>query len=306
MLNIFLLVLPIFLILVLGNLLVRFSLITADFISVSNRLVFYLCLPVLLFYQISKSQFKEVYSLRLILIMAATVSIMFALSFALAFLLRYPKAGAGTFAMNNFRANYAYMGLPVCLSAYGDQGIAIGSIFMAFIVPYVNTLSVLSLALSGSMKFNGKLFLRNTLLNPIALSCLAGILFSIYSVPFPPFITKTLEIISGVTLPLALFAIGAGTSLRLLRGGLHIVSVSTVMKLIGLPLIALLLLKFTHSAIALPEKVMVIMLAAPCATVNYVLASVMEGDTDIAAGTIVATTSLSIFSFVGWLHYLSV
>jgi predicted permease len=51
---------------------------------------------------------------------------------------------------------------------------------------------------------------------------------------------------------------------------------------------------------------MLIMLAAPCATVNYVLASVMEGDTDIAAGTIVATTSLSIFSFVGWLHYLSV
>jgi predicted permease len=217
MLNIFFLVLPIFLILILGNLLIRFSLITADFISVSNRLVFYLCLPVLLFYQISTSQFNEVFSLRLILIMAAAVSVMFVLSFVLAFLLRYPRAGAGTFAMNNFRANYAYMGLPVCLSAYGDHGLAIGSIYMAFIVPYVNMLSVLSLAISGSMKFDLKLFLKNTLLNPIALSCLAGILFSIYSVPLPPFISKTLEIISGVTLPLALFAIGAGTNLRLSR-----------------------------------------------------------------------------------------
>jgi malate permease and related proteins len=58
--------------------------------------------------------------------------------------------------------------------------------------------------------------------------------------------------------------------------------------------------------IFLPEKVMIIMLSAPCATVNYVLASVMDGDTDIASGTIVTSTLLSILSFVAWLHYLSI
>jgi predicted permease len=32
----------------------------------------------------------------------------------------------------------------------------------------------------------------------------------------------------------------------------------------------------------------------------------MDGDTDLASGTIVASTLLSILSFVAWLHYLSI
>jgi malate permease and related proteins len=306
MLKIFLLVLPIFLVLLLGNLLMRLKLMTTDFIMVASRLIFNVCLPVLLFFKISQSKFDEVYSLKLILIMGAAVTIMFALSFAVAYALRLPKGSAGTFAMNNFRANYAYMGLPVCFYAYGEQGLAIASIFMAFIVPYVNMLSVLALSISESKAFDRKLFLRNTLLNPIAVSCLLGIGFSLFPIPLPQVISTTLDIISGITLPLSLFSIGATTNMALLRGSISTVSISTTMKLAGLPLIALLFLKFTGAPISLPEKVMIIMLSAPCATVNYILASVMDGDTDIAAGTIVASTLLSILSFVGWLHYLSV
>lgn len=306
MLKIFLLVLPIFLVLLLGNLLMRLKLMTIDFTLVASRLIFNVCLPVLLFLKISQSKFGEVYSLKLVLIMVAAVSAMFVLSFPAAYALRLPKRSAGTFAMNNFRANYAYMGLPVCLYAYGDQGLAIASIFMAFIVPYVNMLSVLALSISGSGVFDRKLFLKNTLLNPIAVSCLIGIVFSLFSIPLPHFLSTTFEIISGITLPLALFSIGATTNMTLLRGSIGTVSISTAMKLIGLPLLALLFLKFTGTPIGLPEKVMLIMLSAPCATVNYVLASVMEGDTDMASGTIVASTLLSILSFVAWLHYLSV
>lgn len=305
MLKIFLLVLPIFIVLLIGNLLMRLKLMTMDFITVASRLIFNVCLPVLLFSKISQSRFDEVYSLNLILIMGAAVSAMFVLSFPAAWAIRLPKRSAGTFAMNNFRANYAYMGLPVCLYAYGEQGLALASIFMAFIVPYVNMLSVLALSISGSKGSGRKLFLKNTLLNPIAVSCLIGIVFSLFSIPLPPVISTTLEIISGITLPLALFSIGATTQMPLLRGSFRIVTVSTAMKLFGLPLLALLFLKFTGTPIRLPEKVMIIMLSAPCATVNYVLASVMDGDTDIASGTIVTSTLLSILSFVAWLHYLS-
>lgn len=306
MLKIFLLVLPIFLVLLLGNLLMRLNLMTTDFIRVASRLIFNVCLPVLLFYKISASRFDEVYSPVLILTMGAAVTLMFALSFAAAYVLRLPKKSAGTFAMNNFRANYAYMGLPVCFYAFGEQGLAIASIFMAFIVPYVNMLSVLALSLSAAKTFDGRLFLKNTLLNPIAVSCLLGIGFSVFSIPVPTVISTTLDIISGITLPLSLFAIGATTNMALLRGSIGTVAISTALKLIGLPLLALLFLKAAGTPVTLPDKVMIIMLSAPCATINYVLASVMEGDTEIASGTIVASTLLSILSFVGWLHYLSI
>jgi hypothetical protein len=306
MLKIFLLVLPIFMVLLTGNLLMRLNLMTADFISAASRLIFNVCLPVLLFYKISASRFDEVYSPMLILTMGAAITLMFVLSFAAAYILRLPKRSAGTFAMNNFRANYAYMGLPVCFYAYGEQGLAIASIFMAFIVPYVNMLSVLALSLSAAKAFDRNLFLKNTLLNPIAVSCLIGIGFSYFSIPVPAVIATTLDIISGITLPLSLFAIGATTNMALLRGSMGTVAISTALKLIGLPLLALLFLKAAGTPVTLPDKVMIIMLSAPCATINYVLASVMEGDTDIASGTIVASTLLSILSFVGWLHYLSI
>jgi malate permease and related proteins len=306
MLKIFLLVLPIFLVLLTGNLLMRLKLMTADFITEASQLIFNVCLPVLLFFKISQSRFNEVYSLKLVLIMGGAVSAMFILSFPAAYVIRLPQKSAGTFAMNNFRANYAYMGLPVCLYAYGEQGLALASIFMAFIVPYVNMLSVLALSVSGSKVSTRKLFLKNTLLNPIAMSCLIGIVFSLFSIPLPAVIATTLEIISGITLPLALFSIGATTHMTLLRGSFGTVFISTAMKLIGLPLLALLFLKCTGTPIRLPEKVMIIMLSAPCATINYVLASVMDGDTDMASGTIVISTLLSILSFVAWLQYLSI
>jgi predicted permease len=69
-------------------------------------------------------------------------------------------------------------------------------------------------------------------------------------------------------LPLALFSIGATTQLPLLRGSFRTVAISTAMKLFGLPLLALVFLKCTGAPLGLPEKVMIIMLSAPCATVN--------------------------------------
>lgn len=306
MLNIFLLVLPIFLVLLLGNMLMRLKLMTPDFTTVANRLIYNVCLPVLLFYKIAESRFDEVFSLKLIVIMAVAVGIMFIISFPVSYVLRFPKTSAGTFAMLNFRANYAYMGLPVSYYAFGDQGLAVGSIFMAFIVPYVNMLSVVALNLSGTQRFDRMIFLKNTLLNPLAVACFLGIVFSVFAVPLPRFLLRTLEIISGVTLPLALFAIGATTNMDRLRGSIRMVSASTIMKLAVLPMLAFVIVRLTGTPITLPEKVMIVMLAAPSATVNYVLASVLDGDTDVAAGSIVASTLLSIVSFVLWIHHLSI
>jgi len=51
---------------------------------------------------------------------------------------------------------------------------------------------------------------------------------------------------------------------------------------------------------------MIILLAAPAATVNYVLSATMGGDTDLANGIIMTTTVVSIISFIVWLHLLGI
>jgi hypothetical protein len=46
------------------------------------------------------------------------------------------------------------------------------------------------------------------------------------------------------------------------------------------------------------------MLSSPAATVNYILASEMGGDKDLASSVIILSSALSIFSFVFWISIL--
>ncbi|MGI6064944.1 MAG: AEC family transporter [Bacillota bacterium] len=304
MLEILFIVLPIFIVLGTGSFLLKIGMLNQDYIAASNRLVFNFFLPVLLFSKIAKSDFTQVFTPADILVMILAIVIIFFLSLLIGLIWRLPFRTIGTFTMNNFRGNYAYMGLPVCFYAFGDEGLAIASVLMAFIVPMVNMLSVISLSLSASNSFQPKIIVKNALYNPLVIACLTGIVFSLSKIPMPQFLEHTLSIISGITLPLALLAIGASINVSRLKGSLSVICTSAAMKLFILPLISFLIIRFLNMPLGLAEKVLIIMLASPAATVNFILASAMKGDTHLANGTIIATTLLSMISYVTWLHFL--
>jgi len=303
MLTILLIVLPVFLVIFLGKGLQLTGLIDFSFIKTANRLVFNVCLPALLFYKISSANVHNILNITLLLIMAATVMSIFFISFGIAKTSLIPRRAGGSFMMNNFRGNFAYMGLPVCYYAYGDPGLLHASIFMAFIVPLVNLLSVISLGLFSGDNTTSK-FIKNTLFNPLAIACFAGLAVSYFDVVFPDFISRTLEIISGVTLPLALFCIGGTLTSRQLKGNIVLILLSTGFKLLIMPTVALILLSLFEQPMNMTAKVLVIMMASPAATVNYILAATMGGDVESTSGTIVSTTLLSIFSYIFLLTYL--
>ena len=305
MIQILQIVLPVFIVLGLGWFIRRINLIDGDFIAKANKLIFNVCLPVLLFYKISAADLRSVFSINHLLIMIATIMIMFAISYTGAKALSLGPS-SGTFAMNTFRANYAYMGLPVSAYAYGDQGLVVASVLMAFVVPMVNFMSVVALSMSMTSGRSLKPLLKNTLLNPLAIACIAGIAASWFGMKFPVFIDRSLLIISGVTLPLALFCVGGSMTKKQMTGEfVHSISAS-VMKLLLMPFIAFMLIRYFGIDFSITSKTLIIMLSAPTATVNYVLASQMQGDTDMAGSTIVLTTLLSIFTFSLWLFVLGV
>lgn len=304
MLEILQIVLPIFLVLATGCVLMKTGMLNDHFINTSNHLIFNFLLPVLLFSKISGSDFSRLFNAPDIGIMLLSLLTIFSVSFIIARFLHLPRLIRGTFVMNNFRGNFAYMGLPVSYYAFGEEGLAVASILMAFVVPFVNVLSVIALSFTGHESFRPKTFWKNTFYNPLIIACILGIIFTTAKIPLPLFINRTLSIISGVTLPMALFAIGATINLRCLKSSIPIIFTSTIMKLFILPLTAFLFLNIFHLPLNSTGKVMIIMLASPAATVNYIMASSMDGDPDLANGTIVITTVFSIVSFVLWLHLL--
>ncbi|MDK2792966.1 MAG: malate permease [Deferribacteres bacterium] len=305
MFEVLLIVLPIFIVLATGNILYRLKFFDQHFMNVSNKLIFYFLLPVLLFYKIANSNIKSFSLSYLLIIMASTIFIMFFISFITGNLFGFKKSSIGTFAMNSFRANYAYMGLPVCYYAFGDKGLTIASILMAFIVPVVNLMSVISLIMTSDKKMSLKNFIKNTLFNPLAIACISGIFFSLLSIKIPNFLNKSLELMSNVTLPLALFSIGATLDFKKVKGSFKIIFLNVIYKLFLLPLIALVLLKITSPSTTFSSNILVIMLSSPAATVNYILASEMGGDKDLASSVIILSSAFSILSFVFWITILS-
>lgn len=144
-------VLPVFIVILTGNLLMRVKLFDNEFVAASNQLVFYVFLPLLMFYSIAVSDFQEVFSPSNILIIISVILIVFAGSFLAARLIKLSGSMTGTFVMNSFRSNFAYIGLPVCFYAFGEHGLAVASILMGFAAPVLNMLAVLSLVLGDQI-----------------------------------------------------------------------------------------------------------------------------------------------------------
>lgn len=305
MLDIILIVLPIFIVLFIGAGLKPLGYMDENFVKSANRLIFNVCLPILLFRKISLSDLASLSVYKPIIIMVISTTIIAVSAYVFSRLTKSDKSTSGTISMNSFRANYAYMGLPVSGYAFGDHGLLVASVLMAFVVPYVNLMSVtvLGYAAGGTSK---KQFITNTIFNPLAVACVLGLIFSIFNISYPVFLGKSLDIVSGVTLPLALFCVGASLRLKeLAKSKLQALS-ALFFKLFALPALAYLILKITGSEIGLTEKILVIMLSAPSATVNYVLASKMGGNSIVAANNIAVTTVTSIASFTFWLYFLGV
>lgn len=294
-------VLPIFIVLFSGWFLKNIKLVDEDFIEASNRVIFYFFLPVLLFYKISASSFSEVFNLKNIVLMYIVVAVTIMLSYFTGFLLKLRRPEKATFVMTGFRGNVAYIGLPVCYYAWGDTALALASIYMAFYTPLVNILSVF---IMNGRKADGRLLVREILLNPLIISAVLGIIFSFLHLKVPVFIKNSLDIMSGVTMPLSLVAIGATIDFRRLLASRGILVINSIIKLMAMPFLVFAYCVLSRGALLLADKVLLIFMACPTAVVTYIVAAGMDGDENLASGAIIISTVLSFFTFMLWLAIL--
>jgi len=104
-----------------------------------------------------------------------------------------------------------------------------------------------------------------------------------------------------MALPMALLIIGASLPFNLLQLELSEILPIAVLKLLLLPGIGFILAAaFDISA----EKILpgLILLAAPSATLTYVMAREMDGDPDLAVAAVSGTTLLSALTMAVWLN----
>ncbi len=288
-------VLPVFSVIALGWLLRRWGLIDAAFLKQTNKLVYYVCLPLLLFYKIGTADFFANFNGRLIIGSIAAVAITFVASYYYTVLRAYPDKARGVFSQASFRGNIAYIGLAITLNAYGETGLTKAGILMGFLVPFLNLFAILALLWPhrGDGEQRGATFwLRQIALNPLILASFLGILWSFLDLPIPLVFERSLNIATGMTLPLALLAIGGGFSLERLRGDLFKAALASAIKTIWMPILAAILL-ISMGVTGMDLGIGVLIAGTPAATANYIMAEQLKGDAELAGTIVMLSTLLS-------------
>ena len=294
-----LIVLPIFMVIALGYLLRRLRLLDEAFLFQTNRLVYLIFLPLLLFYKISQADFFSYFNGPLVVGSSLVIVFGFLISYSYGGLRSYPPAIRGSFSQGAFRGNLAYVGLSICLNAYGDDGLTRAGILMGFLVPVLNLFAVLALVLptrNHERQSGPPRWLNQVLLNPLIIASFIGLLWSYFNLPLPLVVERGLQITTGITLPLALIAIGGSFSLTRLRGDIRCTILASAIKLLLLPLIAALLLhamgvRGTDLAIG------ILLAATPAATANYIMAHQLKSDAELAGSIVMLSTLFSAFSY---------
>jgi predicted permease len=282
------------------------GLIPESFLGPANRLVFHLAIPAMIFRSISGGSFDRDFNLPVVLITLAAIITVFILMWSVGRVAGIERRRFATVVQSSFHGNLGYIGLAVAYYYLGDQGLAQASILAGFVMILQNLLAVIVLQWYGDTG-SGRLAAGRMILgvagNPVILSAMAGILFSAAGMPLPVIPDRALKILGDLALPLALLLIGASLTFGLVRSRPAPLVSSFTVKLGFLPGIGIALFHVFKipAAAYLPAM---ILLASPTATIVYVMAAEMNGDTEFAAAAISASTMLSAVTFVAWLHVI--
>lgn len=307
---------PVFLIIVLGWVLKQVGMFNDNFVTVINKYVFRVALPVMLFKDIATTPIHEVYDPKFVLYCIVVTSIMFLGVWFLAERFMKDKREVGAFSQAAARGSAAILGIAFVENLYGSTGMTPMMIISA--VPFYNIYSVIILSVCGEKypqdgaaagrgHINRKELIRHTLAgiitNPIILGIFAGFPFSIISAQFPDMVTSTLTSIGNTATPMALLAVGAGFEGRRAIRKIRPTMIATAIKLIILPAIFLpfaIMMGFRESALV----AILIMLGSPTTVSCYIMAKNMGNDDVLTSSIIVTATLFSSITLTLWLFVL--
>ncbi len=288
---------PVCVLIVLGRALRHYGLTDEAFLSRSDRLVYFIFFPALLFWKIGGAPPSGPIDWGLIGAALMAVLIIYALSLAY-IRLRLTDFQAGAFSQSCYRFN-TYIGMAVVINAYGPEGARTFGLLVGFTIPIINFLAVSTLIwFSGQSYARGKrlrLTAKALISNPLILACLAGILFSRSGWLLPDFAAAAFKLMAAITLPLALLSIGGALTLKTARGYLVPSLAAAAFKLVGLPMVGLGFLKLFNVQ-GLSMQIGMLFFALPTSTALYVLSAQLNSDTRLASSTIVVSTVLSFMS----------
>ena len=204
--------------------------------------------------------------------------------------------------------NTGFVALPVLQAIYGQHAVLPAAIATVFVAVVMFPAAVILLEF-GQRDAQGSrtaaiVTVKHIVLNPMVVSTLIGMAWSVIGLPLPRPLTAYLGILADALTPCALFAIGLGLSIEGLRANIGRASLLSAVKLIIMPLMVYGL-SVSLRLDPLYTIAAVICGAVPTAKTVYILAGEYHCEEMMVASTVSMTTLASVISLVVWLYALS-
>jgi malonate transporter len=301
---------PIFGVILAGYLAGRFRVLGGASTTALTAFVSTFALPVLFFGTLARTPVAAVLDPALILGFGIPV----VASFAVGMLTSRLVAGGGLARMSlqgtaASWGNVAYLGVPLCLGAFGEAGLppALLSVIVTAVVSMVFGVMMIELEVA---KGRGPLitFLSaawSVTKNPLPMSIAAGLVWSALALPLPTPVEKWLDLLGAAAAPCALFAIGLFLCDKSIRSGLTEASLATAIKLLLQPLLAACVLPLFVDPRSVQGQAALILAALPTGANAFVLAKQFDIAVEQNTAAVLLSTALSVFTvsaLLVWLH----
>ncbi len=206
-------IIPIIFIFILGYILKKIRFLKKEDGDLFLKVVFYISLPALIIISISGSRLNFQFAY-LPLIATVIIFTTFGLSLLIGRLLSLSRPVMGTFLIGAMIMNTSF-NLPFVLAAYGEQGIAVLSMFdLGNIIIVLSFVYYIACRYSES-RCSSKIVLQKFLLFPPIWGLLIGILLSLAQMQLPQFIAGFLDLMGGLTVPLIMLTLGIYFELKI-------------------------------------------------------------------------------------------
>lgn len=298
---------PIFLLMVLGAVFRRIGFFDQILADRLNSFVFKVSLPVMLFRDLVESNFFAVWDLPFVLFCFLVSLLSIFISAAISKAIRN-RPMRGEFVQASYRSSIALLGTAFLENIYGTAGAA--SLVIIGAVPLYNVAAVIALSLTSPGQ-NGldraalKRALKGIATNPILLGIVAGLVWTLLRIPFPPILQKTVSSVSATATPLGLMALGASFDWKKAAGCWRPAVTATVLKLVVFT--ALFLPAAAAMGVRDDKLVAVLaMLGSPTTVSCFVMARGMGHEGTLSASTVMLTTFFSAFTLTLWLYLFRV
>ena len=291
---------PIFILMSVGYFIKIIKLADKSQFDAMNRLVFKVFLPVLLFYNIYKTDSIDVFEPRYIIFTVAGILSVFLAGIPVAMLCTKDNSRRGVMLQGFFRSNFAILGVPLVGYICNGEGGGLTSLMVAVDVPLFNVLAVISLEIFRGNSINFIKIIKGILKNPLIIGCVIGIIFLFSGIKLPGFAENAIEDISSIASPLAIVILGASFTFSSLRGYVKDSLIVVIVKLVISPLIMLTIaakLGFTGESLAC----LLVVFGSPVAVSSFAMSQQMGGDEKLSAQVIVISSVLCIFTLFVWI-----